>query len=92
MGEERFFPYHTRKLLDQNLGEKDEGDAPSKEKGPCLYYTHRGLTPPPPPPLSVAQTGRNKFNEEINPHLPTGIGERCSQTLANLGHAALRPM
>jgi hypothetical protein len=26
---------------------------------------------------------------EITPLLPIGIGERCSQTISNLGHAAL---
>ncbi len=38
--------------------------------------------------LSVANTGRNDLNEEITlpPPLPTGIGERCSQTI---GHAVL---
>jgi hypothetical protein len=29
------------------------------------------------------------LNEEIIPLLPTGIGERYSQTISNLGHAAL---
>jgi hypothetical protein len=42
------FLYHTRKLLYQNLGEEDEGDAPSKEKGPCLYYTQGAESPTPP--------------------------------------------
>jgi hypothetical protein len=58
------------------------------------YITNRGLSPPT-LPLSVAQTGRNNLNEEITNYPPpplTGIGERCSQTIANLGHAALRPM
>ena len=32
---------------------------------------------------------RNRLNEEITPLLPAGIGERCSQTRSNLGHAAL---
>ncbi len=36
--------------------------------------------PPPPPP---------KRNEESTPLHPTGIGERYSQTISNLGHAAL---
>ncbi len=43
------------------------------------------------PPLSSTRgkAGRNKLNEEITPLLPTGIGERCSQTMSNLGHASL---
>jgi hypothetical protein len=44
---------------------------------------------PPPPPLRVAKTGENHLNEEITPLLPTVIGERFSQTISNLGHAAL---
>ncbi len=55
------------------LGGEDEGDAPSKEKGPCLYYT-QGPESSSPLPLSVAQTGRNNLNEEITPLLPTGVG------------------
>ncbi len=43
----------------------------------------------PPPPLRVAKAGRNHLNEEITPLLPTGIGERYSQTISNLGHVAL---
>jgi hypothetical protein len=38
---------------------------------------------------SVAKTGKNHLNEEITPLLPTGIGERFSQTISNLGNAAL---
>jgi hypothetical protein len=38
---------------------------------------------------TVAKTGRNHLNEEITPLLPTGTGERYSQTILNLGHAAL---
>jgi hypothetical protein len=37
------------------------------------------------PPLHT----KNHLNEEITPLLPTGIGERFSQTISNLGHAAL---
>jgi hypothetical protein len=41
-----------------------------------------------PPPFSTR--GRNHLNEEItSPPIPTGIGERYSQTRSNLGHAAL---
>jgi hypothetical protein len=40
----------------------------------------------PPLPLSVAKTCKNCLNEEITPLLPTGKGERFSQTISNLGH------
>jgi hypothetical protein len=43
----------------------------------------------PPPPLCVAKAGKNHLTEENTPLLPTGIGERFSQTISNLGHAAL---
>jgi hypothetical protein len=42
-----------------------------------------------PLPLRVAKTGKNHLNEEITPLLPTGKGERFSQTMSKLGHAAL---
>jgi hypothetical protein len=42
-----------------------------------------------PLPLRVAKTGKNQLNKEITPLLPTGIGRRFSQTISNLGHAAL---
>jgi hypothetical protein len=41
---------------------------------------------PHPPPLRVGKAGRNHLNEEITPLLPTGIGERYSQTM----HVKLR--
>ncbi len=44
---------------------------------------------PPTLPLSVATAGKNHLNEEINPLLPPGIGEGCSQTVSNVRHAAL---
>jgi hypothetical protein len=44
---------------------------------------------PPPLRLRVAKVGRKHFNEETTPLLPTGIGERYSQIMSNLGHAAL---
>jgi hypothetical protein len=44
---------------------------------------------PHPPSSTRGKTGRNHLNEEITPLLPTGIGERFSQTISNLGHAAL---
>jgi hypothetical protein len=40
---------------------------------------------PLPLPLRIAKAGRNNLNEEIIPLLP----ERYSQTVSNLGHAAL---
>ncbi len=43
----------------------------------------------PPPLLRVVKTGKNHLNEEITHVLPTGIGGRFSQTISNLGHAAL---
>ncbi len=49
---------------------------------------HRVRTPSP-FPLLVAKAGRNLLNEEITPLLPTGIGEQYSQTISNLGQAAL---
>ncbi len=49
---------------------------------------HRDLTPSP-LPLRVAKAGINNLNEKITPLLLTGIGERFSQTISNLGHAAL---
>jgi hypothetical protein len=57
------------------------------EKTLKVRYAHRAPTHPP-LPLRVAK--KNPLNEEINPLLPTGIGERFSQTIvSNLGHAAL---
>jgi hypothetical protein len=48
----------------------------------------RASTPSPFPPR-VAKAGKNHLNVEITTLLPTGIGERFSQTISNLGHAAL---
>jgi hypothetical protein len=52
---------------------------------------HRVPTPPGPPPPSLreAKARRNHLNEVSSSLIPTGIGERYSQTLSNLGHAAL---
>ncbi len=46
---------------------------------------------PTPSPLSstCSKAVRNHLNKEITFLLPTGRGERCSQTISNLGHAAL---
>jgi hypothetical protein len=42
-----------------------------------------------PPSSTRGKAGRNHLNEEITPFLPTGIDELFSQTISNLGHAAL---
>jgi hypothetical protein len=44
---------------------------------------------PPPFLRRVAKADKNHLNEEITPLLPTVIGELYSQTISNLGHAAL---
>ena len=44
---------------------------------------------PSPRRLNVATAGKNNLNEEITPLLTTELGERYSQTISNLGHAAL---
>jgi hypothetical protein len=49
---------------------------------------HRVPTPNPPSSLR-GKKGINHLNEEITPLLPTGIGERFSQTISNLGRTAL---
>jgi hypothetical protein len=49
----------------------------------------QGADPPPPTSYTRGKAGRNHLNEEITPLLPTGIGERFSQNISNLGHAAL---
>jgi hypothetical protein len=38
-----------------------------------------------PAPSTRGQAGRNHLKDEIAPLLPTGIGERFSQTISNLG-------
>jgi hypothetical protein len=47
-----------------------------------------GCQPPPLPSSMIGKAGKNHLNKEITPLLPTGIGERFSQTISNLGHAA----
>ncbi len=49
---------------------------------PPSQQDHRDLTPSP-LPLRVAKAGINNLNEKITPLLPTGIGERFSQTISN---------
>jgi hypothetical protein len=45
---------------------------------------------PLPPSSTRGKAGRNNLNEEITPLLPTGIGQRLSQTISNLGTPLLR--
>jgi hypothetical protein len=58
-------------------------------RGQILGCTHRVPTPTPPPSFTRGKADRNQLNKEITPLLPTGIGEELSQTISNLGHAAL---
>ena len=51
-------------------------------------FGQRGADPSP-LPLRVATAGKKHLNEESTPLLLTGIGQRCSQTISNLGHEAL---
>jgi hypothetical protein len=53
-----------------------------------LFLYPTGCRTSPPPPHTRGKAGRNHLNKEINPFLPTGIGERYSQTISNLRHAA----
>ncbi len=65
---------------------------PHLKKEKRKYDLHSQGADPLPLPLRVAKAGRNHLNEEISqitPLLPTGIGERYSQTISNLEHAAL---
>jgi hypothetical protein len=57
----------------------------------CLWIGIAPQCADPPPlfPLHVAMAGKNHLTEEITPLLPTGMGERFSQTISSLGHAAL---
>jgi hypothetical protein len=57
---------------------------------PVSRSVYRVPTPPPPSKLrSEGKAGRKHLKKEITPLLPTEIGERFSQTISNLGHAAL---
>jgi hypothetical protein len=57
--------------------------------GRRMRTIHRAQTHSPLPLRVATTTGKNHLKEEITPLLPTGIGERFSQTISNLGHAAL---
>ncbi len=48
-----------------------------------------GCRPPLPLHLRVAKAGQKSFERGNYPLLPTGVGERYSQLISNLGHAAL---
>jgi hypothetical protein len=46
-------------------------------------YRPQGADPPPLPalPLREVKAGKNHFNKEITPFLPTGIGEQYRQII-----------
>jgi hypothetical protein len=55
-----------------------------------MGLNHTVPTLPPPLRLHIATARKNHLNDEINyPPPPTGIGERYSQAISDLGHAAL---
>jgi hypothetical protein len=54
-----------------------------------MNVPHRVLTPPPPPSGTKSGSSSYPFNEQNIPLLPTGVGERYSQTKSNLCQAAL---
>ncbi len=77
----------------RHSGKKTGGDGILKkgvERGreALAPYSHRVPFPTTPSTTQV-KAGRNHLNEEITPVLPIVIGELFSQTISNLGHAAL---
>jgi hypothetical protein len=67
---------------------QEEGSIDFQLQGEWTAFCTTGCRPS--FPFSTrGKAGRNHLNEEITPLLPTGIGERFSQTISNLGHAAL---
>ena len=58
------------------------------EREAAVFIPPTGCRPTP-PSFMRGKAGRNHLNEEIIPLLLSGIGERFSQTISNLGHAAL---
>jgi hypothetical protein len=60
------------------------------------YFGHvtkpKGADPFTPPTSMPGVVDKNHLNREITPLLPTGIGDRCSQTKSNIGQAALELM
>jgi hypothetical protein len=81
-------------IAEQAKGEKERGEGSHLADllcwadGHLVRGAHRVPTPTPLPPREGRQV-QILFNKEITPLLPTGIGERFSQTISNLGHAAL---
>jgi hypothetical protein len=65
-----------------------EGPRPTSFFFKVNWSLTQGGSSQPLPPL-IAKADRNHWNDEITPLLPTGIGERYSQTISNLGQAAL---
>ncbi len=54
-----------------------------------IRHSHHRVPTPIHPSSTQGEAGRNHLNEEITPLLPIGLGEQYSQTISNLGHAAL---
>jgi hypothetical protein len=59
----------------------------------CITHLSTAVGPqgadPHPPSSTRGKAGRNQLKEEITHLLPTEIGDQNSQTISNLGHAAL---
>ncbi len=62
------------------------GPDSDSQKGPELTG---GMSPQGADSPLQGKAGKNHLNEEFTPLLPNGIGEQYSQTISNLGHAAL---
>jgi hypothetical protein len=59
-------------------------------EGRIVFHVHINHRVPTPSPHSstAGKADRNHLNEKITPILPTGIIERFSETISNLGHKA----
>jgi hypothetical protein len=84
------FTLRTGHRVDRVLGflssRPNWGSPTPSHSGECVSLT--GCRPP--PSFLYAREGSQKPFERGNyPLLPTGIGERFSQTISNLGHSAL---
>jgi hypothetical protein len=85
---------YRQESADKHKSDRQQGDRKQAFKSSRLLVGRwqierqatQGADPPSP---NVAMAGKTNLNEEITPLLPAGIGERCSQTISNLGHAAL---